>query len=180
MIELVQTLLPYKVLASHILLVLLVLALLSRKGWGRDITEFIGKHALLLGFLVSLGAVSGSLFYSWIVGFEPCILCWWQRVLLFPTALIFLVALIKKDRGVFKYIVPLVTLALIIGLYQAFANMGWGSILPCTAEGGACSKEYVKAFGYITIPVMSITVSLYLLLISWANRIYRNENSNAR
>lgn len=177
MVELIQKLLPYTVLASHILLVALTLALLVKN---KGVINFFGKHALLLGFLVSVGAILGSLFYSEVVGFEACVLCWWQRVLLYPTAILFGVALWKKDRGVYKYIVPLAALAALIGAYQAYANMGWGSLLPCTAAEGACSKIYVKAFGYITIPTMSLTVSLYLLLISWVNKLYvKDQNSNA-
>jgi disulfide bond formation protein DsbB len=180
MTELIQTTLPYKVLVSHILLVVIILAFIFGKSWGSGIVRFLGKNSVLLGFLVSLGAVIGSLFYSNVVGFEPCVLCWWQRVFLYPTALILGIALWKKDKGVFRYVSPLAVLGGIVALYQSYANMGWGSILPCTAEGGACSKLYVFAFGYITIPVMSLTICLYLLVIAWANKIYsRNENSNS-
>jgi disulfide bond formation protein DsbB len=179
MVELLQTIIPYKVFFAHIVFVVLLFAIFFRRSWGRGVVRVLGRYAILLGFLISLGAIVGSLFYSEIVGFEACVLCWWQRVLLYPTAILFGIALWKKDRGVFKYVVPLVILAAIIGSYQAYANMGWGSILPCTAAEGACSKIYVKAFGYITIPMMSLTVSLYLLLMSWVNRIYLRENSNA-
>jgi disulfide bond formation protein DsbB len=172
--------LPYLALTSHILLVLLVLAVFFRKSDLRvgNVVSFIGRHALILGFLVSLSAIVGSLFYSEIMGYEACVLCWWQRVFLYPTVILFAVALWKGDKGVYKYIVPLATLAGLIGLYQAYTYMGGASFLACTSAEGACSRIYVKEFGYITIPVMSLTVSLYFFLLAWVNRIYRKETSN--
>ena len=173
MISFIQTFLPYTVVASHVVLVFLFVAMLSRKSWGKGLTRFIGTHALAFGFLASLAAISGSLFYSELVGYEPCSLCWWQRVFLYPQVLLFAVALWKRDRGVFKYSAALVLCAGILALYQSYVYMGGTSILPCTALGGACSKNYVMEFGYVTIPSMSLTIVLYFLFLSWVNRLYQ-------
>lgn len=178
MISTIQTLVPYVIVASHIVFVILFFALVFRKSWGRKLANFVGKHAVLLAFLVALGAISGSLFYSEIVGFEPCVLCWWQRVFVYPQVIIFGVALWKRNKSPFLYAVPLVSLSALLALYHSYVYMGGQSILPCTALGGACSKIYVFAFGYITIPMMSLTVSLYVLLLAWAHKIYKNENSH--
>jgi hypothetical protein len=85
-----------------------------------------------------------------------------------------------KGREAFAYALPLSVLALLLSLYFSYYSAGGASILPCTAEGGACSKVYVKEFGYVTIPMMSFTISAYLLLMTWVNKLYKNENSNAR
>jgi disulfide bond formation protein DsbB len=167
--------LPLLVLVSHIVLVILVAALLAHNTWGRKVKDFLGRHALWLGLFVTLVAVLGSLFYSQVKGFEPCVLCWWQRVLIYPQPLLFLIALKFKDRTVFRYVASLAALALIIGLYQSYTSLGGASVLPCTAVGGACSKVYVKEFGYITIPLMSATISLYVLLLAWANKLYKRD-----
>jgi len=179
MIETTAKLLPYKVLFSHILLIILFLALLFRNSWGAVLSRLIGKYALFLALFVSTAAVLGSLFYSNVMGFEPCLLCWWQRIFLYPLAIIFAVAIWKKNDFAFLYALPLALLAGIVAFYQAYANFGGLSILSCTAIEGACSKIYVMAFGYITIPVMSLTVSLYILLLIWADRIYKNEDRNS-
>ncbi|MDO8424205.1 MAG: disulfide bond formation protein B [bacterium] len=177
MSELIQSALPYLVLFSHALFVLLVLALVYRKSWGVAIAGFMGKYAVHFAFLVSLGAVLASLFYSQIVGFEPCVLCWWQRVFLFPLPLIFGMALWKKDPSSFRYAIPLVIIAGLIASYQSYTSLGGASLLPCTAAEGACSRIYVREFGYITIPLMSLTVSLYILLTAWSHRINENNHS---
>ena len=168
---------PYGILVSHVVFVIVLLAVISRRSWGKDISLWVGKHAVLLGFLVALSSVLGSLFYSEIVGFPPCVLCWWQRVFLYPQVLLFLVALWKGKRGVFLYSVPLVSLSAILALYHEYVYMGGTSILPCTALGGACAKIYVLAFGYITIPMMSLTAAALLLLLAWANKVYENRNA---
>lgn len=179
MTEIFLRVVPYLVLLSHVLIVLVFLFVIFRNTWGRGVVQFVGKNALLLGLVVSLGSVIGSLYYSEVVGFEACVLCWWQRVFLYPQAVIFAIALWKKDLGVFSYSLALTILAGVVALYQTYANFSGNSLLPCTAAEGACSKIYVMEFGYITIPVMSLTVVLYLLLLVWINKIYRNENSNA-
>lgn len=176
MIEITKTILPLAGITSHVLLGLLLAAVLFRRSWGRKIFSFVGKNAIFLGFLVSLAAVGGSLFYSEVVGFEACALCWWQRVFIYPQAVLFAVALWAKEKSVFLYSVPLSILAGIVALYHSYVYVGGTSILSCTALGGACSKVYVMEFGYITIPSLSLTIVLYLLLLAWVNRLYKNES----
>jgi disulfide bond formation protein DsbB len=179
--EAIKSLIPLLVLISQILLVIAFVAVLNRRTWGEKTYRFLGRNGIALGFIVSLGAILGSLFYSNIVGFEPCELCWWQRTFLAPEVLILAIAWWKNDRRVYRYIVPLATVALLIGFYQVFSSLTGFSVLSCTAAGtGACSKIYVNAFGYITIPVMSITVALWMMLISLTQRTHKkHEDRNA-
>lgn len=179
MIALISLGLPYIVLFSHFVFVFLLLALIFRNSWSQSISRWFGKHAVALGFFVALAAVLGSLFYSEMAGFEPCVLCWWQRVFLYPSALILGIAFFKKDKAVFSYVVPLVIISALIAIYQYRSTfLGGASFLSCTNEGGACSKVYVNAFGYITIELMSLTASLFILLFAWAKKIY-DKNSNS-
>lgn len=174
--------LPYATLLAHVVLVALVLAVVARRSWGGVVFNLIGKHAVLLGFLASLSAIGGSLFYSEMMGFTPCTLCWWIRVGLYPLAGIFGVALFKGERGrdSFAYALPLVLFAFVISLYYSYFSLGGVSLLPCTAGEGSCNQIFVKEFGYITIPMMSLTLVVYILFISWVNKLYKNEDSHAR
>lgn len=172
----IASLLPYLVLVSHVVFIVLLLALVFRRSWGREITCWLGKHAVILALIVAMAAVVGSLFYSELIGFEPCVLCWWQRIFLYPLVIVFGMAVWKKAASVFLYAVPLAFAAALIAAYQSYVYLGGDSFLTCTALDGACSKIYVMAFGYITIPMMSLTISLYALLFAWAYKIYRNED----
>ena len=167
---------PLGILVSHAVLVFLLLALIFRKSWGRSVVRRVGQHAVKLGFLVSSASILGSLFYSEIVGFPPCVLCWWQRVLIYPQVILFVTALLKRKSDVFIYAVPLSILSALVSFYHQYVYMGGKSLLPCTALGGACSKIYVMAFGYITIPMMSLTAALSILILAWAHRIHENRH----
>lgn len=173
MVTSIQAVFPYLVLISHIVLVATFISLILKNSFA----TWVSRHTLLLGFLISLAAILGSLFYSEVVGYPPCVLCWWQRVFLYPQVVLFGIALWKKDLGVFKYSAALSGIAGLIALYHSYVYWGGESLLPCTALGGACSKIYVMAFGYITIPSMSLTVALYFLLLYWINKKYENRHA---
>ncbi|MBX4199180.1 disulfide bond formation protein B [Candidatus Parcubacteria bacterium] len=163
----ITQIIPPLVLISNIVFVLVVLALVFKVP---SITSWIGKHSVVLGLLVVLASIIGSLYYSLGLGYEPCELCWWQRILLYPQLILFLTALKHKDGGVFRYSWRLTALAAAVSLYQIYAQSGGKSLLACTSAGGACLKVYVHAFGYITIPVMSLTVCAYLLLLAYISK----------
>lgn len=172
-----QAYIPLGIFISHIVWVALILAVIFRKSWGRAVVGWIGKYAVPLGFSVVLASFFGSLFYSEVVGFPPCALCWWQRVFIYPQVVLFASALWKGRSDVFTYAVPLSALSAVVSLYQQYVYMGGGSILPCTSEGGACEKIYVLAYGYITIPMMSLTAALLILLIAYMRKIHENCHS---
>ena len=169
----IANLIPYLVLVSHVVLVILLVSLITKN----SLAYWIGKHAIWLAGLAVLVAVGGSLFYSEIMGFEPCVLCWWQRVFLYPLVIIFGISIWKKINTAFLYAIPLLIMSTLVSAYQSYANLGGASILPCTAAGGACSKVYVMAFGYITIPVMSLTISLFIIMLVWADYVYRRNQT---
>ncbi len=177
MVNLLAGNLPLLVLLSHFALAFFLLALLAREREGRTIMKLAGENSLLLSWLFSIATLLGSLLYSWGVGFEPCVLCWWQRIFLFPLVIIFGLAWWRGDRKVFRYTTPLVVLAGVISLYQTYTNLGGTSLLECTGSEGACAKLYVYEYGYITIPTMALTSVAYLLLLTFINRWYENRYS---
>ncbi len=178
MISTITHFIPYLVVGFQIFLVFALITLLTRKSFGKEMVHWAGKHAVVLGFLVSLMAITGSLFYSEIVGYTPCVLCWWQRIFLYPQIILFIIALRKRDRGVFKYSVALASFAGVFALYHSYVYAGGKSLLPCTALGGACSKVYVYAFkGLVTIPSMSLTIVIAFILLYIANKLHENRHA---
>ena len=95
------------------------------------------------------------------MGFEACILCWYQRIIVFPLPIILLVALIKKDKNVRNYVLPLISIGGLIALYNVIVERT-GSKFCDTASLIPCDVIYFTQFNYITIPVMSLT--LFVLL----------------
>ncbi len=126
------------------------------------------SSTIILGcFLVASIATLGSLFFSEIMEFVPCSLCWYQRIFMYPLVLIFLINLLYPDDKIFKYSMPVV----LTGLFFAFYHnlLMWGiipeSATPCK-QGIPCSTEYFEYFGFINIPFLSLfAYSLIVVLL---------------
>lgn len=119
---------------------------------------------IFVAFLVSLIATLGSLFFSEIMNFVPCSLCWYQRIFMYPLVFIFLTNLLYPDKSVFKYSFPLVFIGLIISIYHNLLILKIipEKLSPCV-NGVPCSIDYLNWFGFITIPLMSFTAFLLFL-----------------
>jgi disulfide bond formation protein DsbB len=74
------------------------------------------RFSLQMSFVVSLGAALGSLFFSEVLHYPPCVLCWYQRVFMFPLVMIFGIALWTEDRGYSKYSFALASVGLLISI----------------------------------------------------------------
>ncbi|HEY4518722.1 MAG TPA: disulfide bond formation protein B, partial [Candidatus Paceibacterota bacterium] len=164
---------PAGVVLGQLGIAIFLLALIfDRNGW---LVQFVGKHAIWLATLFLLAAVGGSLFYSNIIGFEPCYLCWWQRIFIYPQLILFLVALKNKTRDVFKYSLPLSIIGALIAVYQILLPYLAQAGIDCGSSGLACTKLYVLAFGYVTIPVMSLTAFAILILLAISNKLTKSD-----
>ena len=133
---------------------------------------FFKKHTFILGFLSALGAFLLSLFYSEIVGFPPCELCWIQRIFLYPQLVLFSMELYKRDRSIVDFSIVFATIGSLVSIYHVYVENGGTSGLSCatgTAISGinqsSCSVRYIYEYGYITMPVMALTLSLFIIVI---------------
>ncbi len=112
------------------------------------------RHGRWLSFAVAGTAMAGSLYYSEGAGFIPCDFCWYQRIAMYPLAVILLVAAITRDDRVAKYVVPIAVIGLALSVYhyqlQLFPEQG-GSC----SSGVPCTARHVEQFGFISIPFMA-------------------------
>src|SRR3989338_3662834 len=137
------------------LLVLICIAyLLLRKS---PFSPALAQKALWFAFLVALIATSGSLFYSEVAGFEPCKLCWFQRIFMYPLVIITAIAFRKQHNKIWQYVLPLSIMGLVIAGYHYYIQISPVAIIPCSVSGYAasCTERFVTHFGYITIPWMA-------------------------
>ncbi len=142
--------------------------LLFKKGKTDAFTQFLSRHALLFSFLIALGASLGSFFYSNVAGFKPCVLCWWQRIFLFPQVILLGIAVWKKDGRALLYALPLSIVGGIIALYNTYIQYGGNELIPCSTdtESVSCAIRYVFEFGFITIPLMSLSTFGALIVLA--------------
>ncbi len=112
---------------------------------------------LFLCWLIASVATLGSLFFSDVMGFAPCVLCWYQRIGVYPLVLIFGVGLFSFDAGVIKYSRPLAIAGWFVALYHTLLYAGFipKSIQPCS-EGVPCTEKYIELFGFLSIPLLSL------------------------
>ncbi len=140
--------------------------------------DFIDKHYLNLGFIISLFSSLFALVYSEVIGFIPCVLCWYQRVFTFPLFLIFGAAIWEKERKIVKYVLPMLSIGFIISVYQNFIYyFGNPGNLPCDASGVSCYQHLVSEFGgYISIPMLALSSFVGLITIVLVAHFYKKED----
>ena len=140
--------------------------------------DYVDRHFLVLSFLISLFASVFPLVYSEIIHFLPCVLCWWQRVFMFPTLFLFGTALWDKDRKVVRYAASLLSIGFLISIYQNFFYyFGETSNVPCDASGVSCYQHLVSEFGgYISIPMLALTAFFALLTLLAVAHFYPKKN----
>ena len=168
--DLIQNLFELLTLFSGIFIIIYLASVLMKK---EIKIKFINENTLFFGLLISLTATLGSLFYSEIMQFNPCKLCWFQRIFMYPQTILFAIALWKKDNKIFSYSLVLSIVGFLIALFHYAVQLNVITPnLPCTAVGmtASCSEFFFKSFGYITIPMMALTAFVLLLILGWMNR----------
>lgn len=143
----------------------LVIARLVR---GREASR-LGTTGLWMAWTVATVATVGSLIYSEVIGFIPCRLCWFQRIAMYPMAVVLLVGAIRKEVIARFYALPLALVGLGISIWhyiiQLYPQLEGGSCDPIAP----CSSRYVEVFGFISIPFMAgagFTLIAVLLLLN--------------
>lgn len=128
----------------------------------------VRKWGLWIAFALSFSASAMTLFYSEVLGFPPCPLCWWQRVFLYPQAVLFSLAIWKCERRVIDYSIALSVLGLGVALYHHMLQILPSGTLPCPAEGTvSCAQRLIFEFGYVTFPMMAVSVFAFLIALMW-------------
>ena len=122
-----------------------------------------------LGYLAwaqALIATSGSLFFSEVLGFLPCILCWYQRIFMFPLALILGMAAFAEDRRGAVYALPLALGGAAMAGYHSALIAGWVPKwwVPC-GTGPSCSEQSLEILGGIQIPWLSLAAFMAIVIL---------------
>lgn len=112
---------------------------------------------LYAAWLVALAATLGSLFFGEVMGLPPCTLCWYQRICMFPLALLLPVGIVLRDARVTWYCLPLVALGLAIAAYHNLIDYGVvpERLAPC-GPGVSCAARPIEWFGFVTIPALAL------------------------
>lgn len=135
---------------------------------------------LKAAFLISLIATAGSLFFSEVMKLPPCVLCWYQRICMYPLVLIFILALLKgaKDSALYGLALSLVGLGISLYHNLLYYKIIPDSITPCS-EGVSCTSRQIEWLGFVTIPFLSfvafLLISIICILILKSERSYEKQ-----
>ena len=122
-------------------------------------------------WLIALLASAGALFLGEVMGMTPCVLCWYQRIAMFPLVLILGVGLLDADGHGIRYALPLAWAGWGIALYHCLVFWGVVSegLTPC-GKGSSCADADVQVAGFVPIPLLSLLAFTGILALLWFAR----------
>lgn len=112
---------------------------------------------LVAAFLIALAATLSALFIGEVLGQPPCVLCWYQRIAMFPLPVILGIGLFRGDPGVRAYALPLALAGLAVAVWHSglFAGLIPKAVAPCTENGPSCTDQGMLILG-LPIPYLSL------------------------
>lgn len=119
-------------------------------------------------FFIPIFAMLGSLFFSEVAHYTPCVLCWYQRICMYPQALILGINFFKKDKNSAYYSIGLSLIGAVIAAYHYLLQIkAIHAIVPCSNSAVAvdCAQKPFMHFGYITLPMMALTAFLLIIVL---------------
>jgi disulfide bond formation protein DsbB len=130
-----------------------------------------GWAFLFAAWAVAGIATLGALFFSEVMGIPPCVLCWYQRVFMFPLAIILPLGLFPFDPRVTRYALPLAALGGLVALAHVLLLAGVipESLVPCT-QGVPCKQVQLQWLGFVDIPLLSLVAFIVLFALLLAAR----------
>ena len=140
-------------------------------------SSFTAWVTIFSAWLVASVATLGSLFFSEVMMFPPCVFCWYQRICMYPLVVILSAGLFPVSKSVIKFSAPLALIGWVVAVYH---NLLYYKILPESAapcvRGISCTTVYIEWLGFITIPLLSLLAfSAILILLFFTNKELSHE-----
>ena len=128
-----------------------------------------GWNWLMAAWAIALVSTLAALFLGEVMGMTPCLLCWYQRIFMFPLALILGMAAFAEDRRGAVYAMPLALGGAVVSGYHSALLAGWVPTwwVPC-GSGPSCSKQNLEIFGSVQIPWLSLLAFAAIAILLFA------------
>ncbi len=129
------------------------------------VSTALNEYFPYLAWVIALTGMVGSLFFSDVMDLPPCVLCWYQRIAMYPLVVILGIGIISRDGRMKAYALPFCFIGLAISVYHNLLYYGLISeaITPCS-EGIPCTARQLDLFGFISIPLMTLTAFVVIIL----------------
>ncbi len=154
--------------AMAIVVLYWIVALAARRGKLRQLALDLDRISVVLAWMVGTTSMVGSLYFSEAANYEPCKLCWYQRVCMYSIAIVLLVALIRRTRDIAPYVITLACIGTVISVYHYLVE--WYPTLEsdvCSLTV-PCTTVWFRRAGFISLPFMALTgfVTIISLLVA--------------
>ena len=135
------------------------------------------ENVLFIAWTVSIIATFGSLYFSEIKQFEPCQLCWYQRIIMYPFTVLLGIATIRKDFQISFYSMILSGIGILVSSYH-YATQKFSFFSDNTLGCGRipCNGEYINWLGFITIPFLALIAFCIIFVCSFV--LWRNSKGD--
>lgn len=136
------------------------------------------KNSIYIAWAVALVATLGSLYFQYGMGLPPCVLCWFQRIAMYPLVLVLGAGILKRDSSIAAYSLPMTLIGLGVAIYHnlLYYHIIPESIAPCT-QGISCTTRQLEWGGFITIPLLSLVAFIIITVCLVA---YKGANNDQR
>ncbi|MEX0953116.1 MAG: disulfide bond formation protein B [Nitriliruptoraceae bacterium] len=136
----------------------------------RRVAPVLVDAALPLATAIAFVATVGSLAMSEVAGYTPCVLCWYQRIAMYPLVVILLVAAVRRDRAVWCTAVPIAGIGAAIAAWHVAIEHN-PSLAGDTCDPAApCALRWVEEFGFLTLPTMVLIGFLAIIVLTLVAR----------
>lgn len=144
-------------------------------------SDQVGFNLIFVCWILATVATLGSLFFSEVMGLKPCVLCWYQRIFMYPLVIILLVGMYPLDARVVRYALPLAVIGWLFAIYHYLLYSGYipESMQPCDQDA-SCAEINLELFGFITIPMLSILSYTVIIVLLMTFRKLNQNGSNQK
>lgn len=125
------------------------------------------ENLTLVAWVTSLVATLGSLYFSEVRLYEPCTLCWYQRMVMYPLVVILAIGIIRKDHHVAIYSTIFSFIGLCFSAYHySIQKISFLADTVPSCGRIPCTGQYINWYGFMTIPFLALTAFLIILICS--------------
>jgi disulfide bond formation protein DsbB/mono/diheme cytochrome c family protein len=131
------------------------------------VSAWLNRNSMYIALLAAWIAMCGSLYFSEVRGYAPCVLCWYQRILMYPLTILIAVGLLRRDANLPYYVLPFSLFGLGMSTYHYLlekTDLFAGSA--ACAQGVSCTTQWINWFGFVTIPFLALVAFLVITVMS--------------
>jgi disulfide bond formation protein DsbB len=148
--------------------------------WVDALVDLLGAASRHIALLAAWIALCGSLFFSEVLRWQPCLLCWYQRILMYPLAILLAIGIVRRDRGLHIYVLPFSIVGIGVALYHYLLIKTDWLPPPACAVGVPCTVDYLNWFGFINIPFLALTafliITCMMITFAWLQPLNATDN----